>query len=140
MTKSSLVALLTLTAFISACTSTKQYHPIIDTTKVERPEMLDQDMAECKQVVNSVDYSDEKATAALKGAGAGAAVVGTGAAVVAGAGGIVLAPVAIPIGVVAALTGAGFSSNTSAKEEQEMRAVVWNNCLKERGYTVLSAK
>lgn len=59
---------------------------------------------------------------------------------VAGAGGIFLAPVAIPIGIIVAATGAGISSNNVDKQEQKMRATVLNNCLKERGYKFLSAE
>lgn len=130
----------TILFLVAACSAPKEYVPIVDTTKIENPAKFDLDVAECQQVVEAVDYSDQEAVAAMKGAGAGAAVVGTGAAVVAGAGGIVLAPVAIPIGIVAAATGAGISSNNVEKQEQKMRATVLNNCLKERGYTVLSAE
>ena len=83
-------------------------------------------------------YTDEEVVAGLKGAAVGAGVVGAGAAVVAGAGGIVLAPVALPIAGVAALVGGGINSSKTNSKEQKLRAVVWNNCLTERGYSVLS--
>ena len=56
----------------------------------------------------------------------------------AAAGGIVLAPVALPIAGAAALLGGGINSTKTNSKEQKLRAVVWNNCLKERGYSVLS--
>ena len=134
------LSLVAISFLAAACSAPKEYVPIVDTTKIEDPAKFDLDVAECQQVVEAVDYSDQATIAGLKGAGAGAAVVGTGAAVVAGAGGIVLAPVAIPIGIIAAATGAGISSNNVDKQEQKMRATVLNNCLKERGYKVLSAE
>lgn len=68
----------------------------------------------------------------------GAGSVGVGAAVIAGAGGIVLAPVAIPVAILGALIGGGANKRKTEANEQKMRAVVWNSCLRERGYTVLS--
>ena len=90
-------------------------------------------------VTNNVDYSDEEVVAGLKGAAVGAGVVGAGSAVILATGGIVLAPVALPIAGVAALVGGGANSSKTNAKEQKLRAVVWNNCLQERGYKVLSA-
>ena len=99
-------------------------------------------MAECELVTNSVDYSDKEALAALVGAGVGgAAVIGATTVVIAAA-----ASSGSGLGVIAVgttfwpLLGAGIvtdAKKTNAKE-QKLRALVWNKCLMERGYTVLS--
>ena len=136
--KSKVVLAALSTVFLTACSTSKEYRPIVDTSAVEDKGQFAIDMKLCEDITAGVDYSSEEATAALKGAGAGAAVVGTGAAIVAGAGGIVLAPVALPIAAVAALVGAGYSGSGADKEEQKARAVVFNNCLKNKGYVVLS--
>ena len=67
-------------------------------------------------------------------------MVGTGVAVTLATGGVVLLPVVLPIYGAAALIGGSTNSGLTRREEQELRAVVWNSCLSERGYTVLSAK
>ena len=85
------------------------------------------DLSECRAYADNVDYSEEKASSAMKGA-----------AVVAATGGIVLASVTGPIALVAAGTGALGSSAKESNREQKLRANVYNNCLKKRGYTVLS--
>ena len=132
------LSVLIATIVLIGCSSNKEYRPIVDTSRVDDKQKLASDMAQCEQVTNAVDYSAEETKAALKGAGAGVAVVGTGAAIVAGAGGIVLAPVVLPIAGIAALVGAGYSGSGEDKKEQKMRAIVFNNCLKKRGYEVLS--
>ena len=123
---------------ITSCASVPNYSPVVDTTNIVDREKYAKDLSECEQITNNVDYTDEEVVAGLKGAAVGAGVVGAGAAVVAGAGGIVLAPVALPIAGVAALVGGGINSSKTNSKEQKLRAVVWNNCLTERGYSVLS--
>ena len=123
---------------IASCASVPNYRPVVDTSNILDKEKYSKDLSECEQITNNVDYTDEEVVAGLKGAAVGAGVVGAGAAVVAAAGGIVLAPVALPIAGVAALVGGGVNSNKTNSKEQKLRAVVWNNCLKDRGYRVLS--
>ena len=132
--------------FISSCATTPNYVPIVDTSNIQKngttiifdEEKYTKDYQECQEITNNVDYSDEKTIAALKGAGAGAAVVGTGVATVLASGGVVMAPVVIPIYAAAMLIGGGSNVNATKEEEQKMRAVVWNSCLTDRGYKVFS--
>ncbi|MDG1151733.1 MAG: hypothetical protein P8N42_00030 [Hyphomicrobiales bacterium] len=132
------IIILLVTFLITSCASVPNYRPVIDTSNISDKEKYAKDLSDCEQFTNNVDYSDEEVVAGLKGAAVGATVVGAGAAVVAAAGGIVLAPVALPIAGAAALLGGGINSNKTNSKEQKLRAVVWNNCLKERGYSVLS--
>jgi len=120
--------------------------PVVDTSNIQKngttiifdKEKYTKDYQECQEITNNVDYSNEKTIAALKGAGAGAAVVGTGVATVLASGGVVMAPVVIPIYAAAMLIGGGSNVNATKEEEQKMRAVVWNSCLTDRGYKVFS--
>ena len=120
------------------CATIPDYEPIIDSESITDGEKYQQDMRECREFTDQVDYSDEKTIAAIKGGAVGAGVVGIGVATILAAGGVVLLPVAAPIYGVAALVGGGTNVSKTNKEEQKMRAVVWNSCLKERGYIVLS--
>ena len=93
-----------------------------------------------------MDYSDEEAIAALAGgAMGGAAVVGATAVVLGTTGGFsalaagaVLAPIVWPLLAAGVLIGAGANKRKTNAREQELRAIVWNHCLAERGYVVLS--
>ena len=114
------------------------YRPVVDTSKISDQGKYAKDLSECEQVTNNVDYSDEEVVAGLKGAAIGVGAVGAGSAVILAAGGIVLAPVVLPIAGIAALVGGGTNSSKTNAKEQKLRAVVWNNCLQERGYKVLS--
>lgn len=122
----------------SGCATVPEYNPIIDPKSIVDKETLEMDMTECRVLADSVDYSDEETIAALKGAGVGAGVVGTGVAITLATGGVVLLPVVAPIYALGALIGSGSNSDATRKEERAMRAKVWNACLVERGYTVLS--
>ena len=130
----------------SSCATIPDYKPIVDTSSFVKDgvsqrfdkDKYDKDYQECLEITNSVDYSDEKTVAALKGAGTGAAVVGTGVATVLASGGVVMAPVVIPIYGAAMLIGGGSNVNATREEEQKMRAIVWNSCLTDRGYKVFS--
>ena len=135
MKRISLGVFLTL---LIGCATTKEYAPIVDPSSIADQSTYESHLKECEGITDAVDYSDEEAVAALKGAGVGAGVVGAGASVVAATGGVVLAPVAVPIAVVAAGVGALTNSSKTDKNEQRMRAAVFNGCLRERGYTVLS--
>ena len=134
--KNFLVPLLILQLF--SCATIPDYKPIVDTSSVTDSAKYQKDYQECEAVTNNVDYSDEKTVAALKGAAVGAGVVGVGVASTLAAGGVVMAPVVIPIYLVAALVGGRSNSSKTNSEEQKMRAIVWNSCLKDRGYKVFS--
>ena len=121
-----------------SCATIPDYKPIVDTSSVSDSAKYQKDYQECETITNNVDYSDEKTVAALKGAAVGAGVVGVGVASTLAAGGVVLAPVVIPIYAAAALGGGQSNSSKTNAEEQKMRALVWNSCLKDRGYKVFS--
>ena len=82
------------------------------------------------------------------GAIGGAAVVGGTVAVLGATGGLsaiaagtaVVAPIVWPLIGVGMLIGANANENKTKQEEQELRAIVWNRCLTERGYVVLSQR
>ena len=121
-----------------SCATIPDYKPIVDTSSVADSAKYQKDYQECETITNNVDYSDEKTVAALKGAAVGAGIVGVGVASTLAAGGVVLAPVVIPIYAAAALVGGTSNSSKTNAEEQKMRAIVWNSCLKDRGYKVFS--
>lgn len=132
------IAIFSIALLLGACTSTKVYEPVVDLSGVSDLGKYKSDLSECRAYADNVDYSEEKASSAMKGAAVGTGVVAAGAGVVAATGGIVLASVTGPIALVAAGTGALGSSAREGNREQKLRATVYNNCLKKRGYTVLS--
>ena len=136
MKKRLLIPLLILQ--VIACATVPEYKPIVDTAAVTDSAKYQKDYQECKTITDTVDYSDEKTRAALKGAAIGAGVVGVGVATTLAAGGIVLAPVVLPIYGIVALFGGKANKSKTYAEEQNLRAVVWNSCLKDRGYKVYS--
>ena len=85
--------------------------------------------------------------AALKGgavggvavvAGTTAVLAATGSLSAVAAGTAVVAPIVWPILGAGMLIGAGANKRKTNEKEQELRALVWNRCLTERGYVVLS--
>ena len=132
---------------VTSCATIPDYEPIVDSGSVDDVQKLNLDMAECKLVTNRVDYSDEEAVAAIVGAGVGgAAVLGASTLVWAAAAstgsGVVVIPVAAafpPLLAAGIAIGAQKNKAKINAEEQKLRALVWNKCLMERGYTVLSA-
>ena len=123
---------------ISSCATTPEYRPIVDTSDLSNLEKYKEDYSECERITNNVDYSDAETISALKGAAVGAGVVGVGVASTLAAGGVVLTPVVLPIYAAAALVGGQANKNKTNSEEQQMRAIVWNSCLKDKGYKVFS--
>ena len=136
MKKYSLTPFLIL--MLVACATVPDYKPIVDTTVITDFVKYEKDYQECEILTNSVDYSDQKTAATIKGAAVGAGVVGAGAAVTLATGGIVLAPVILPIYAVAALIGGKKYGSATIDEETKLKAIVWNSCLKDRGYKVFS--
>ena len=133
-----LSAFLVTALFSVGCATIPDYEPIVDTSSVTDQAKYQADYKACEDVTNNVDYSDEKTIAGLKGAAVGAGVVGVGVATTLAAGGVVLAPVVLPIYGVAALFGGTWNSSKTNVEEQKLRAIVWNSCLKDKGYKVYS--
>jgi hypothetical protein len=121
-----------------SCATTPDYKPIVDTTDISDLSQYQEDYLQCERVTNNVDYSDEETVAAIKGAAVGAGVVGVGVASTLAAGGIVLTPVVLPIYAAAALVGGKANRSKTNSEEQNMKAIVWNSCLKDKGYKVFS--
>ena len=125
-----------------SCSTVPEYKPVVDISSINAGMDYEKDYLECKEIVENVDYSSEKTAAALKGTAKGVGVAGLVAGTVVAAGGILTGGVAYP--VAAAITFAGGSSERSKTKtkakEQEMIATVWNSCLKNRGYTVLSER
>ena len=134
--KNYLAPLLMLQLF--SCATIPDYKPIVDTSSLADSAKYQRDYQECETITNNVDYSDEKNIAAFKGAAVGAGVVGVGVASTLAAGGVVMAPVVIPIYLAAALVGGRTNASKTNQEEQRMRAIVWNSCLKDRCYKVFS--
>ncbi len=124
--------------FMFSCATIPDYRPIVDTSSISDMSKYNNDYAECESITNSVDYSDEETLAALKGAAAGVGVVGVGVASTLAAGGVVLVPYVLPIYGLAAVIGGRSNSSKTNQEEQELRAIVWNSCLKDKGYNVYS--
>ena len=131
------LSLLLLPLFFS-CATIPDYKPIVDTSSISDMPQYSKDYVECENITNSVDYSDEETIAALKGAAVGVGVVGVGVATTLGAGGVVLLPYVLPIYGLAAIIGSRTNSSKTNQQEQELRAVVWNSCLKDKGYNVFS--
>ena len=121
-----------------SCATIPDYRPIVDTSSITDRPAYNKDYVDCENITNSVDYTDEETIAALKGAAAGIGVVGVGVATTLGAGGVVLLPYVLPIYGLAAILGSRTNSSKTNKQEQELRAIVWNSCLKDKGYKVFS--
>lgn len=129
-----------LLIFIAGCASIPDYKPIVDTSTVDM-QKYNQDMNECELITNQVDYSKEEELAGLLGAGVGgAAVAGVTAAITAPAlaAGAVLSPIVWPLLAVGMYTGSETNKKRTNEKEQKLRALVWNKCLSERGYMVLT--
>ena len=131
---------------VASCATIPDYEPLVDSSSVDDVGKLNRDMAECALVTNRVDYSDEEAVAAIVGAGVGGvAVVGATTVVIAATAsatsgfGVIPAVAAFPPLLMAGMViGAQKNKAKTNAKEQKLRALVWNKCLMERGYTVLS--
>ena len=131
---------------LASCATVPSYSPVVDPANITNQSKYIADSTECEQLTNQVDYSDEEAIAALAGGAiGGAAVVGATAVVLGTTGGFsalaagaTLAPVVWPLLAAGVLIGAGANKRKTNAREQELRAIVWNHCLAERGYVVLS--
>ena len=132
-------SLMSVLFFLVACATIPDYYPIVDPASITDSAEFSIVMDECRTLTNNVDYSDEEGMAALKGAAVGgAAVVAGTSAVLAATGTVLLAPIVWPLLGAGVLIGATANSRKTNAEEQGLRALVWNRCLIERGYVVLS--
>ena len=127
--------------YLIGCVSVQEYQPVVDPRSISDQGQFTLDKYECENVVDQVDYTSAENQAALLGGIAGASTIVAGTSALVGlTGGVVFWPVALPLAAAAALFGGSRTSNTVEEKEQKMRAIVWNSCLVERGYTVLSTE
>ena len=136
----SLPVVVVLTIF-TGCASIPDYKPIVDTTSVGDMGKYQKDMSECELITNQVDYSKEEEISGLLGAGVGgAAVAGATAAITAPAlaAGAVLSPIVWPLLAVGMYTGSETNKRRTNAKEQKLRSLVWNKCLTDCGYSVLT--
>ena len=127
--------------YLIGCVSVQEYQPVVDPRSISDQGQFTLDKYECENVVDQVDYTSAENQAALLGGIAGASTIVAGTSALVGlTGGVVFWPIALPLAAAAALFGGSRTSNTVEEKEQKMRAIVWNSCLVERGYTVLSTE
>ena len=126
----------------SGCATQSSYEPLVVTTSAADQEIFAKDLAECVEYLESVEEDGQLAQVA-SGAAAGA-IVGTvgSAAVVGAAGGTATAVVGSLLGgaiflPVAVVTGAVFAKNKADNDEEALRAQVLNQCLEDRGYSIV---
>ena len=124
---------------ISSCSTSPVYKPVVDPNSITDKNYTE-DYELCEKATDQIDYSNEENQAAMRGGLAGLGVVGAGAGIVAATGGLVLAAWALPIAAIGTGIGAIANKGQTDKEEQELRAIVFNKCLENRGYEVLSKK
>ena len=127
--------------YLIGCVSVQEYQPVVDPRSISDQGQFTLDKYECENVVDQIDYTSAENQAALLGGIAGASTIVAGTSALVGlTGGVVFWPIALPLAAAAALFGGSRTSNTVEEKEQKMRAIVWNSCLAERGYTVLSTE
>lgn len=134
-----IISILLTTSITIGCSTTATYVPIVDPSSMVNKD-YESDYELCQKATDQVDYSNEENRAAIRGGLTGVGVVGAGAGIVAGTGGIVLASVALPLAAIGGGIAAVTSKNRKSKEEQELRAIVFDKCLENRGYEVLSKR
>ena len=127
--------------YLIGCVSVQEYQPVVDPRSISDQGQFTLDKYECENIVDQIDYTSAENQAALLGGIAGASTIVAGTSALVGlTGGVVFWPIALPLAAAAALFGGSRTSNTVEEKEQKMRAIVWNSCLVERGYTVLSTE
>ena len=131
---------------LASCATIPAYSPVVDPASIADQSQYAIDSSVCEQLTNQVDYSDEEAIAALAGGAAGGAAVVAATSIVLGttggfaalAAGATLVPIVWPLLAAGMAIGAGSNTRKTNAREQELRSIVWNHCLAERGYVVLS--
>ena len=132
-----------LTAFcFSGCATQSSYEPLVDTTSAADQEKFENDLAECVEYLESVE-ADGLLAQVAGGAAAGAALGVVGAAAIMGkaagttaavAGNLLGAAISFPAAIVA---GTVFAKNKADNEEEALKAQVLNQCLEDRGYSIV---
>ena len=132
-----------LTAFcFSGCATQTSYEPLVVTTSAVEQERFENDLGECVEYLESVE--EDGRLAQVAGGAAAGAIVGTvvSTAAVGAAGGTATAVVGSLLGAaiffpVAVVTGAVFAKNKADNDEEALRAQVLNQCLEDRGYSIV---
>ena len=121
-----------LTAFcFSGCATQSSYEPLVDTTSAADQEKFENDLAECVEYLESVEADGLLAQVA----GGAAAIMGTAAGTTAAvAGALVGASIFLPAAII---TGAVFAKNKADNEEEALKIQVLNQCLEDRGYSIV---
>ena len=141
-TASKKVTIVVTALCFSGCATQSSYEPLIVTTSVADQERFEKDLAECVEYLETVEEDGQLAQVA--GGAAAGAIVGTvgSAAVVGAAGGTATAVVGSLLGAAiffpaAVVTGAIVANNAANNEEEALRAQVLNQCLADRGYSIV---
>ena len=127
---------------LSGCATQSSYEPLVVTTSAADQERFENDLGECVEHLESVEKDGRLAQVA--GGAAKGAIVGTvgSAALIGAAGGtipaaigaVVVSGIFLPVAVV---TGAIFAKNKVDNDEEALRAQVLNQCLEDRGYSIV---
>ena len=141
-TVSKKITLVLTACCFSGCATQSSYEPLVVTTSAADQEIFAKDLAECVEYLESVEEDGQLAQVA-SGAAAGA-IVGTvgSAAMIGAAGGTTVAVMGSLLGAaiflpVAVVTGAVFGKNKADNDEEALRAQVLNQCLEDRGYSIV---
>ena len=125
------IAIILLTAGLSACTFPKEYEPVVDMTGHSKAQ-YDNDLTLCRENAKEFDILPGVAIGAVVGAalgGAFGAIAGD-----AGSG----AATGVPAGAIAGgAAGSLYQPAKIALGDQDPHASYVRDCLKERGYTLL---
>ena len=129
------VALLSVVAVVSACTSSAP-RIAVDPSSINNQAEYDQAYEGCLSLANTVDMGSEKAGKAIGGAAIGTAAVAGIATAVAGA---IFAP-AIPFMIAGGGAGGWLWGSSASKEEQQAREAILVQCLSDKDYKVYGAR
>ena len=126
----------------SGCATQSSYEPLVVTTSAADQERFENDLGECVEYLESVE--EDGRLAQVAGGVAAGAIVGTvgSAAMIGAAGGTTVAVMGSLLGAaiflpVAVVTGAVFGKNKADNDEEALRAQVLNQCLEDRGYSIV---
>src|SRR6266540_4460147 len=117
--------------WLGGCASYGGWQPTVDTSRDAHKDMLDKDLAECKELASKA--SGGTATEAAKGVGAGAVIGAAAGAVIGAVGGHAGSGAAL--GAAVGGTGGGVHEGASA-EQQYKRSYI--KCLEGRGHPVVN--
>jgi hypothetical protein len=131
--KLNIIKLITAVFCFSGCATQSSYMPLVVTTSAADQEKFENDLAECVEYLESVEEDGRLAEVAW-GAAVGTTVGVAGLGTVAGTGSLLGAAIFLPAAIV---TGAIFARNKANDEEEALRAQVLNQCVEDRGYSIV---